>query len=52
MNDLERPRKNEPAEEEPPRGPNLALLYSLIALAMVVATAIAALIVLPFYRRR
>jgi hypothetical protein len=51
MNDLEPLRKNEP-EEERARGPNLVILYSLIALALVVAMALAALIVLPFYRRR
>jgi hypothetical protein len=50
MNDLERTRKDEP-EEEKSSGPNLVLLYSLIALAIVVAMAFAALIVLPFYRR-
>jgi hypothetical protein len=33
-------------------GPNLALLYSLVALALVAAVAIAAMIVMPFYRRR
>jgi hypothetical protein len=32
-------------------GPNLKLLYSLIALALAAAIAIAAMIVLPFYRR-
>jgi hypothetical protein len=39
-------------EEENPRSPNLTLLYSLIALALAAAIAIAATIVLPFYRRR
>jgi len=39
-------------EEEPNKGPNLILLYSLIALALVVAMGFAALIVLPFYHRR
>lgn len=34
------------------QGPNLILLYSLIALALAVAIALAALIVLPFYQRR
>jgi len=34
------------------QGPNLKLLYSLIALALVAAIAIAAVIVLPFYRSR
>ena len=37
---------------EPSRGPNLVLLYSLIALAIAAAIAIAAMIVLPFYHRR
>ena len=37
--------------EEPAQGPNLVLLYSLIALALAAAIAIAILIVLPFYRR-
>ncbi|MGA3032383.1 MAG: hypothetical protein ABSD70_03825 [Terracidiphilus sp.] len=38
-------------DQEEPRGPNLKLLYSLIALALAAAIAIAILIVLPFYRR-
>jgi hypothetical protein len=33
------------------QGPNLKLFYSLIALAIAAAIAIAAMIVLPFYRR-
>ena len=33
-------------------GPNLTLFYSLIALALVAAIAVAALIVFPFYIRR
>lgn len=46
-------RKEKSAEnEEPSRGPSLILMYSLIALAILVATAIAAMIVLPFYLRR
>jgi len=39
-------------EEEPQKGPNLVLLYSLIALALVVAIGFAVLIVMPFYLRR
>ncbi len=39
-------------EDVPSKGPNLILLYSLIALALVVAMGFAALIVLPFYHRR
>jgi len=37
---------------EPSQGPNLVLLYSLIALALAVAIALAALMVLPFYMHR
>jgi hypothetical protein len=37
---------------EPSAGPNLVLLYSLIALALAVAIGLAVLIVLPFYQRR
>ena len=39
-------------KEEPSRGPSLVLMYSLIALAILVAIAVAAIIVLPFYQRR
>jgi hypothetical protein len=34
------------------QGPNLVVLYSLIALALVVAIGLALLIVFPFYNRR
>jgi len=40
------------SDDEHTPGPNLKLLYSLIALALVAAIAIAATIVLPFYRSR
>ena len=39
-------------EETPGRGPNLALIYGLIVLAMIAAIAIAAFVVLPFYKHR
>jgi len=39
-------------QEESRRGPSLALIYGLLAAALVAAMAIAALIVLPFYRHR
>jgi|HubBroStandDraft_2_1064218.scaffolds.fasta_scaffold24799_4 hypothetical protein len=39
-------------EEQQAQGPNLRLFYSLIALAIAAAIAIAAMIVLPFYRQR
>jgi len=47
MNDGKRPGPDEPSE-----GPNLILLYSLIALALAAAIAIAMMIVMPFYHRR
>jgi hypothetical protein len=40
------------AEDKPSQGPSLTLMYSLIALALALAIGFAALIVLPFYRRR
>jgi len=39
-------------DDEEPQGPSLKLLYGLIALALAAAIGIAAMIVLPFYRRR
>jgi hypothetical protein len=42
----------DPPNEEDSEGPNLKLFYGLIALALAAAIAIAAIIVLPFYRRR
>jgi hypothetical protein len=54
MNDARRhdAKQSDPEGDEPDQGPNLVLLYSLIALAMAVAIALAAWIVLPFYRQR
>jgi hypothetical protein len=51
MNDPEG-KEEEDASGEPPQGPNLTLLYSLIALALITAIGLAALIVFPFYQRR
>jgi hypothetical protein len=54
MNDADRPeagQKDADRGESAP-GPNLILLYSLIALALAVAIGLAALIVWPFYMRR
>jgi hypothetical protein len=39
-------------EDSPSHGPNLKLIYSLIALALFAAIGFALMIVLPFYRRR
>jgi hypothetical protein len=52
MSDGERPGRpaNQPPEEQP-QGPNLKLLYGLIVLALIAATGIALMIVLPFYQR-
>ncbi len=52
MSDEKRPRpgaNNDP--EAPMQGVNLKLIYSLIALAIVAALAVAFFIVLPFYHR-
>jgi hypothetical protein len=38
--------------EEPMQGVNIKLIYSLIALAILAAIAIAIFIVLPFYHHR
>ena len=38
--------------DDPSPGPNLVVLYSFVALALVAAIGFALLIVLPFYNRR
>lgn len=53
MNDENKPElKTGHDSEEPMRGVNIKLIYSLIALAIFAAMAIAVFIVLPFYHRR
>jgi hypothetical protein len=54
MSDVNRPEPGHTgSHDEPSRpGPNLFLIYSLIALAMLAAIAVAAFIVLPFYNHR
>lgn len=39
-------------DEQGSQGPNLTLIYSLVALALFTAIGLAILIVLPFYQRR
>jgi uncharacterized protein HemX len=39
-------------EDAPSQGPNLILLYSLIALALAAAIGFALMIVMPFHHRR
>jgi hypothetical protein len=51
MSDIDSIEKKE-EEEEPSKGPNLTLLYGLIAFALLAAIGFAVMIVLPFYRRR
>jgi hypothetical protein len=46
------PDREKDSGEEPSSGPSLALLYSILALALAAAIGFALLIVLPFYRRR
>jgi hypothetical protein len=45
-------REPEPIPDDEPRGINLTLVYSLIALALIAAIGLALLIVFPFYHRR
>lgn len=45
----ERPKA---AHQEEPRGPNLLVAYGLMVLALLIAFAIAAFIVWPFYKAR
>ena len=44
--------KTEPEQEPEPKGPNLILIYALLALGILTAMAFAAAIVRPFYLRR
>jgi hypothetical protein len=39
-------------QDKPSKGPSLFLLYAILAFIMLLAMGVAALIVLPFYRRR
>ncbi len=51
MSNQNRPKLGESNDPEAPiQGVNLKLIYSLIALAIVAAIAVAFVIVLPFYR--
>jgi hypothetical protein len=54
MIDPERPSAGpvDESQDSPSRGPSLALLYSLIALALAAAIGLALMIVLPFHHRR
>ena len=39
-------------EDNPQQGPNLILIYAMLALGLLLAIAVAAMIVGPFYLRR
>jgi hypothetical protein len=53
MSDARKPESEpDPIGEEPLKGLNLTLAYSLIAIALVAAICIAFFIVLPFYQHR
>jgi hypothetical protein len=52
MNKLERRTREDQEEDGSSTGPNLILLYSLIALALAAAIGFALLVVMPFYHRR
>lgn len=47
-----RPDEKDSSDDQPTRGPNLTLLYSIIAFALAAAIALAAMIVWPFYKSR
>lgn len=51
MSDSENQQPAAEPEDPPSPGPNLVLLYSLIALAIVTAIGLALTIVMPFYHR-
>ncbi|MDR3725592.1 MAG: hypothetical protein P4K86_00980 [Terracidiphilus sp.] len=52
MNNLERRTQDDQEEDRPSQGPNLIVLYALIALALAAAIGFALLVVMPFYHRR
>ena len=54
MSDDRRPEidRQDASNDQPTQGPNLTLLYGLIALALAAAIGLAALIVRPFYLSR
>ena len=53
MSEPERLQSNSEDDQEggASQGPNLTLIYSLVALAFAAAIGLALLIVMPFYRR-
>lgn len=41
-----------PEDEPEPKGPNIVLLYALLALGLLAAMGFAWMVILPFYHRR
>jgi hypothetical protein len=52
MSDRNRTTETNEEDLEKPQGPNLVLVYSLIALGLLIAIVFAAIIVWPFYKAR
>jgi hypothetical protein len=52
MNEIQKPDAGTDPDDSPSRGPNLVVIYSLIALALAAAIGLALTIVMPFYHRR
>jgi hypothetical protein len=46
------PKSQDEDGDEPSRGPNLTLIFTLLGLALLIAIVVAVFIVLPFYQRR
>jgi hypothetical protein len=46
------PLRGEDEDDDHPRGPNLFIAFSIIGLALLIAFALAALIVWPYYKAR
>jgi hypothetical protein len=47
------PQPGHPAEDEPEsKGPNIIVLYALLALGLLAAMGFAWMVILPFYHRR
>jgi hypothetical protein len=49
---MSNPQMKNEQDEDAPKGPNIVLLYSLVALALAAAIGIAMMIVYPYYLHR
>lgn len=52
MSERDRKTPADDLEQEEPEGPSLVLMYTLIALGLLIAIVLAAMIVWPFYKAR